>query len=60
MSPTEANEFINSLADKSIEEPENFEEQALKFIGKDCIRHFSTVIRKNNGAASLVRYLQVC
>ena len=40
MSPTEANEFINSLADKSIEEPENFEEQALKFIGKDLYQAF--------------------
>lgn len=38
--PDEAKEFIENLADKSIDEPENFEEQALKFVGKDLYESF--------------------
>ena len=40
MNPDEAREFIASLADKSKEEPTNFEEQALKFLGKDLYGTF--------------------
>lgn len=40
LSPAEAKEFIASLADTSIEEPQNFEEQAMKFIGKDLYKAF--------------------
>ena len=39
-SPLEAVEWIKSIADKSIDEPKNFEEQALKFIGKDLYAAF--------------------
>ncbi|MDB5208760.1 MAG: glf [Flavisolibacter sp.] len=40
LSPEEAKEFISSVADTSIEEPKNFEEQAMKFIGKDLYKAF--------------------
>ena len=38
--PAEARAFIESLGDKSIGEPRNFEEQALKFIGRDLYEAF--------------------
>ena len=38
--PTQAKEWIASIADQSIEEPQNFEEQALKFVGKDLYEAF--------------------
>lgn len=38
--PDEAKEFIASIADTSIEDPQNFEEQAMKFIGKDLYKAF--------------------
>lgn len=38
--PQEAREFIQQIADRSIEEPQNFEEQAMKFIGKDLYKAF--------------------
>ncbi|MEP6698973.1 MAG: UDP-galactopyranose mutase [Verrucomicrobiota bacterium] len=38
--PTEARAFIASLGDKSIVEPKNFEEQALKFLGRDLYETF--------------------
>ncbi|GGF10234.1 UDP-galactopyranose mutase [Chishuiella changwenlii] len=38
--PEEAKEFINSISDKTIDEPKNFEEQAMKFIGKDLYKAF--------------------
>lgn len=40
MVPREAREFMNSLGDDSIGEPQNFEEQALKFLGKDLYKNF--------------------
>lgn len=40
LSPHEAKEFIGEIADSSINTPENFEEQALKFIGKDLYEAF--------------------
>lgn len=39
--PKEAHDFIvNEQADKTIGEPQNFEEQALKFVGKDLYEAF--------------------
>lgn len=38
--PEEAKTFINSLSDVTIEEPKNFEEQALKFIGENLYKSF--------------------
>ena len=40
MSPKEAYDFIMEIADKNIEEPKNFEEQALKFVGRDIYEAF--------------------
>jgi UDP-galactopyranose mutase len=40
LSPSEAKEFISSIADTSIDEPQSFEKQALKFIGKDLYEAF--------------------
>ena len=40
LNPAEAKEFLESVADKSIEEPQNFEEQAMKFIGRDLYNAF--------------------
>ena len=39
-SPTEAKKFIEEQADLTIEDPQSFEEQALRFIGKDLYRAF--------------------
>jgi len=39
-SPLEAEAHLNSISDQSITEPQNFEEQALKFIGKDLYQAF--------------------
>jgi len=38
--PDEARAFIASIADNSIEEPKTFEEQALKFVGRDLYEAF--------------------
>jgi len=38
--PTEAEAFIQSLAAQHIEEPQNFEEQALKFLGSALYKNF--------------------
>lgn len=38
--PAEAKSFIQSVGDQSIGEPANFEEQALKFVGKDLYEAF--------------------
>jgi UDP-galactopyranose mutase len=38
--PDEAREFISSIADQSISEPITFEQQALKFVGKDLYKAF--------------------
>jgi UDP-galactopyranose mutase len=38
--PAEAKSFIESIAIKSIKEPKSFEEQALKFIGKELYEAF--------------------
>jgi len=39
-SPAEARAFIAEQGDKSIEEPANFEEQAVKFLGRDLYEAF--------------------
>ncbi|WP_422490192.1 UDP-galactopyranose mutase [Endozoicomonas sp. ALE010] len=39
-SPDEARKFIAEIADNTIAEPESFEEQAMKFIGKDLYEAF--------------------
>ena len=38
--PLEAKAFIESLGDKTITDPQSFEEQALKFLGKDLYHAF--------------------
>ena len=38
--PSEAKTFLETLGDKSIGEPKNFEEQALRFIGKELYEAF--------------------
>jgi len=40
LNPKEAESFIQDLGDDTITEPQNFEEQALKFIGKDLYNAF--------------------
>ena len=40
LNPTEAQEFIAEKADDSIDEPANFEEQALKFVGREIYEAF--------------------
>ncbi len=40
LSPSEAVNFLASKADTSIKDPQNFEEQALKFIGKELYEEF--------------------
>lgn len=39
-SPSQARDFLDSLADKSLTDPQNFEEQALRFIGRDLYDAF--------------------
>lgn len=39
-SPVEAQKFISSIADANILHPKNFEEQALRFVGKDLYKAF--------------------
>lgn len=38
--PQEAKDFINSIADNSIVEPSSFEQQAMKFVGKELYEAF--------------------
>lgn len=38
--PAEARAFLETLGDKSISDPQNFEEQALRFIGKELYEAF--------------------
>jgi UDP-galactopyranose mutase len=38
--PAQAKEFLETLADKTLEDPQNFEEQALSFIGKELYYAF--------------------
>jgi len=40
MNPSEAKAFVESLGDRSIGDPQTFEEQALRFVGADLYRAF--------------------
>lgn len=40
LNPVEAAEFMDSLGDKSITDPQTFEEQALRFVGRDLYEAF--------------------
>jgi UDP-galactopyranose mutase len=40
MRPDEARAFIEDIADKTIEDPQTFEEQALRFVGRDLYEAF--------------------
>jgi len=40
LGPSQAKEFIESVSDTSISSPANFEEQALRFVGKDLYEAF--------------------
>ncbi len=40
LSPAEARDFVGTLADDSIKEPQNFEDQAMKYLGKDFYKNF--------------------
>lgn len=40
MNPKQAQNFVEALGDKSITEPKSFEEQALKFLGRDLYEAF--------------------
>lgn len=40
LNPTEAKAFIQSIADTTIKEPQSFEEQAMKFVGKNLYEAF--------------------
>ncbi|WP_313168844.1 UDP-galactopyranose mutase [Massilia oculi] len=40
MGPAEAQEFLQNLGDKSIENPTTFEEQALRFVGRELYEAF--------------------
>lgn len=40
LSPDQAREFIQTTSDQTIDEPQNFREQALKFVGKELYESF--------------------
>lgn len=40
MGPAEARDFVGGLADESIKAPKSFEDQAMKFLGKDFYMNF--------------------
>jgi UDP-galactopyranose mutase len=40
LSPSEARDFMGAMNETSIEEPSNFEEQALKHLGRDIYKNF--------------------
>ncbi|RYZ90841.1 MAG: UDP-galactopyranose mutase [Proteobacteria bacterium] len=40
MSPTEAKAFVSDLGDSSIDDPQTFEDQALRFVGKELYENF--------------------
>ncbi len=40
LNPAEARDFVGSLGDQSIKEPKTFEDQAMKFLGKDFYKNF--------------------
>jgi UDP-galactopyranose mutase len=40
LTPAQARDFVGALGDRTITEPQNFEEQAMKFLGKDLYKNF--------------------
>ena len=54
--PAAAKTFLASLADESISEPANFEEQALKFIGKELYEAFFYGYTKKQWGCEPVSY----
>lgn len=40
LGPAEARDFVGSLGDTSIKEPKSFEEQALKYLGREVYKNF--------------------
>jgi UDP-galactopyranose mutase len=40
LSPSEARDFVGALGDRSIKEPKSFEDQAMKFLGRDLYENF--------------------
>jgi UDP-galactopyranose mutase len=40
LSPAEARDFVGTIGDSTIKEPKSFEDQALKFLGKDLYENF--------------------
>jgi len=40
LTPAEARDFVGGLGDSSIKEPKSFEEQAMKFLGRDFYKNF--------------------
>jgi UDP-galactopyranose mutase len=40
LNPQEARDCVGGLADPSVREPQNFEEQAMKFLGRDFYKNF--------------------
>ncbi|HXH75518.1 MAG TPA: UDP-galactopyranose mutase [Bacteriovoracaceae bacterium] len=40
LTPAEARDFVGGLGDDDIKEPKSFEEQAMKFLGKDFYKNF--------------------
>lgn len=48
-SPNEARALIEEKGDSSITDPQTFEEQALRFVGKELYEAFSKAIPLNNG-----------
>ena len=64
--PIQAKEWISNIADQTIHEPQNFEEQALKFVGKDLyVAFFKGYTKKQWGCeptelpASILKRLPV-
>ena len=58
LSPRQAQQFIAGLGDSTIEHPQTFEEQALKFVGRELYEAFLKAIRKNSGACRRHNYLR--
>nr|VXZ82649.1 Probable UDP-galactopyranose mutase [Klebsiella pneumoniae] len=52
-SPDEARALIAEKGDSTIADPQTFEEQALRFIGKELYEAFLKDIRLNSGDATL-------
>lgn len=40
LTPTQAKEFMENISDRTIHDPQNFEEQAMKFIGRELYENF--------------------